>query len=529
MHFKLAHRFILCLSLLLPASSALADVRLPSIFSNGMVLQRDEPVPIWGWAEPGELISVGFTNQKLSATAGENGKWSVTLEPLATNSKGAQLTVTGKNTINITNILVGEVWICSGQSNMQWTVRQSMDPEKEIAAANYPLIRHFGIARATAATPQADCAGQWIATSPTTVANFTAVGYYFGRELFQKLDVPIGLINTSWGGTRSEAWTSNEALKATPAGAPILDTWDTAIKAYDSEAAKTAHAAQMEKWKTRAEKAKADGKKAPRAPRLAGDPNLSRHAPSRLYNAMVAPLTPYAIRGAIWYQGESNQGRAHQYREIFPAMISDWRKQFGQPDFPFYFVQLANFKAASTEPNIPDMWAELQEAQTLTLRKLKNTGMATINDIGEAKNIHPKNKQEVGRRLARWALAGPYKKKDVVRSGPIFRESKVEGDKIRIHFDHIGSGLKSRDGGELKRFEIAGEDKKFVWAKAVIDGDSVVVHSPEIKAPVAVRYAWAANPEGANLVNSEGLPASLFRTDDWPGATVNEKNPPIGF
>ena len=509
-------------------TSARADVRLPAIFSDNLVLQRDQKVTIWGWAAEGEEVTVKFADQEKRSAAGNGGKWSVQLDPMPADSTPSELSVAGKNTIVLKGVLVGEVWICSGQSNMAWPVSKSKNPEKEIAAADFPLIRQFAVARSTAAKPQEECTGKWSVTSPETAGAFTAVGYYFGRELYQKLKVPIGLINTSWGGTRSEAWTSREALVAEPAAEPILATWDRAIAAYDPAKAKAKHEVDLAKFNKWVAEAKAKGEKPPRGrPRLLPNPSLSRHAPSAIHNAMITPLVPYGIRGAIWYQGESNRQRAHQYRSIFPAMIRDWRKQFGQGDFPFYFVQLANFMAASTEPSTPDSWAELQEAQTLTLRKLENVGMAIANDIGNAKDIHPKNKQEVGRRLSLWALAGPYQQKQV-RSGPIYRQFKIEGDKVHVSFDHVGSGLKARDGGELKRFEIAGEDRKFVWATATIDGDSVVVHSPAVSKPVAVRYAWAANPAGANLVNSAGLPASLFRTDNWPGVTAEVVEPPIG-
>ncbi len=519
------------LLLALTPAFATPEVSLPALFSDHMVLQQGQKVPVWGWADAGENITVSFGNQKKTATAGAEKTWRIDLEPLKANATPTKLSIAGaSNTIDIEDVLVGEVWVCSGQSNMAWTVSRAKDPEGEKAAANLPQIRHFKVALKTAIEPATDCTGAWEVTSPDTVSNFTAVGYFFGRDLHQRLNVPVGLINTSWGGTRSEAWTSRSGLERIELAQPILATWQEAQKNWNREEAEKTYQERLAKWKERAEKLKAEGKgKRPgRRPQQPAEPRTSRHAPSTLFNAMISPLVPYAIKGAIWYQGESNSVRAHQYRKLFPGMIADWRAHWGQGDFPFYFVQLANFRAPSTEPGTPNDWAELQEAQLLTLKALPKTGMATINDIGDAKDIHPKNKQDVGRRLARWALANDYGKKGVIASGPLYKEMKIEDGKIRISFDYAGGGLKSRDGGPLKRFEIAGEDKVWHWADAKIDGTSVVVSSGAVTKPAAVRYAWASNPQGANLVNSDGLPASLFRTDDWPGVTVGKNAPRLG-
>jgi sialate O-acetylesterase len=429
-----------------------------------------------------------------------------------------EMTFSGKNKITIKNIMVGEVWVCSGQSNMQWSVKQSANPEQEIADANYPDIRLFTVARKVAEQPQPDCSGNWTLCSPETVPDFSAVGYFFGRELHKELNVPIGLIHTSWGGTPAEAWTRREALEKERDCAPILQRYDDAMANYPQ--AKKEYEQKLEEWKQVAEKAKAEGEKAPRRPRAPFKPGHP-HSPAGLYNAMIAPLIPFSIQGAIWYQGESNAGRAYQYRKLFPAMIRNWRKDWGQGNFSFLFVQLANFRDVKPEPAESD-WAELREAQLMTL-SLQNTGMAVIIDIGEAKDIHPKNKQDVGRRLALWALAKNHRK-DIVYSGPIYKSKsmKVEGNKIILHFDHVGGGLVADGGEPLKGFAVAGADRKFVWANATIDGDTVVVSSDEVSEPVAVRYAWADNPV-CNLYNKEGLPASGFRTDDWPGVTVDKK------
>jgi sialate O-acetylesterase len=385
---------------------------------------------------------------------------------------------------------------------MAMSVSSSANAEWKIAAANYPKIRLFTVERKVAEQPQSDCEGSWTLCSPETVPGFSAVAYYFGRELHKKLDVPVGLIHTSWEKDADFA--------------PILMRYADAVARYPQ--AKTEYEQKVAQWKEVVKKAKAEKKKPPRQPRAPRGPG-HHHSPAGLYNAMIAPLIPYGIQGAIWYQGESNAGRAYQYRKLFPAMIKNWRNDWGQGDFPFLFVQLANFKAVNPQPSESD-WAELREAQLMTLA-LADTGMAVIIDIGEADDIHPKNKQDVGKRLALWALAGSYRKK-LVYSGPIYKSMKVERDKIVLQFDHVGSGLVAGRGGALKGFAVAGADRKFVWADARMDSNGIVVSSDEVSEPAAVRYAWADNPV-CNLYNWEGLPASPFRTDDWPGITVDEK------
>jgi sialate O-acetylesterase len=425
------------------------------------------------------------------------------------------MTLTGKNSITIKNILVGEVWVGSGQSNMQMSVQSSNNAEQEIAEANYPKIRLFYVKREVADKPQSDCEGSWVECSPETVPGFSAVAYFFGRYLYKELDVPVGMIHTSWGGTPAEAWTRREVLEKMPVCAPILKRYADAVARYPQ--AMEEHKQKLAEWKEAAAKAKAEGKNPPRRPREPFGPG-NPYAPVGLYNAMIAPLIPYRIAGAIWYQGESNAGRAYQYRTLFPAMIKNWRDDWGLGEFPFLFVQLANFMKTKPEPG-DSAWAELREAQLMTL-SLPNTGMAVIIDIGEADNIHPKNKQDVGKRLALWALANTYGK-ELVYSGPIYKSMKVDGSSIVLSFDHVGGGLVAK-GEELKGFAIAGADKKFVWADAKIDGDTVVVSSDKVSEPAAVRYAWADNPV-CNLYNKAELPASPFRTDDWPGVTVDAR------
>ena len=462
------------------AIAARADVRLPAVIGDHMVLQQGMKIPIWGWAEPGEKVTVKVGGRSGGATAGNDGCWRVNLEPLKAGGP-LKMTVAGKNTLTIDDILVGEVWVASGQSNMEMNVGSSANAAQEIAAAEYPKIRLFTAAKVTAFTPQTDVKGAWSLCTPQKVGGFSAVAYLFGRDLLKNLDVPIGLIHTSWGGTVCEAWMSREAIEADPDFKPIADRI-----------------------------VKPDANPPPKP----GDPNV----PTVLYNAMIRPLIPFAMRGAIWYQGESNAGRSYQYRKLFPALISDWRKNWGEGDFPFLFVQLANFMARKPDPS-ESGWAELREAQSMTLGVPK-TGQAVIIDIGEERDIHPKNKQDVGRRLALAAGAVAYGKK-IEYSGPVYESKTVEGGKVRLKFTHVGKGLGAK-GDKLTGFAVAGEDKKFAWADAKIDGNAVVVWSDKVPAPAALRYAWADNPE-CNLYNKEGIPASPFRTDDWPGVTINNK------
>ncbi len=503
--------------LLAVAGVVCADVKLPAVIGDNMVLQQGRKLSIWGWAEPGEEVTAGVSWHSMSwaVTADANGKWVFKMNPPKAGGP-YEMTISGKNVIRIKNIMVGEVWVCSGQSNMQWAVSQSANAEQEIAEANYPKLRLFTVERKVADQPQPDCSGSWTSCSPQTVPGFSAVAYFFGRELHKTLGVPVGLIHTSWGGTPAEAWTKRGVLKADADFKPILARYDEAVAKYPQ--AKQEYEQKLEEWKQAVEKAKAEGSQVPRRPgELFGPGNPN--SPSGLYNAMIAPLIPYSIEGAIWYQGESNAGRAYQYRKLFAAMIKNWRDDWGQGDFPFLFVQLANFKAVNPEPAESD-WAELREAQLMTLT-LPNTGMAVIIDIGDANDIHPKNKQDVGRRLALWALGTTYGQK-MDYCGPIYKSMKVEGDRIILNFDHVGGGLAAAADEPLRGFAVAGADRKFVWADAKIAGDTVVVSSDKVSEPVAVRYAWADNPV-CNLCNKEGLPASAFRTDDWPGITVDKK------
>jgi sialate O-acetylesterase len=403
-------------------------------------------------------------------------------------------------------VLVGEVWICSGQSNMEWPVGASNDADLEIATAKYPLIRLITVPILGTQEPQKDFHGQWQTCRPDTVRGFTAVGYFFGRTLNQMLEVPIGLIDDAWGGSACEAWIRRDILAADEKYAPMLKRWDKLEKDFAE-------------WKTAADKAKAEGKKPPTpSPRNLADLMGGNSRPANIYNGVLKPTIGYGIRGAIWYQGESNAGRAYQYRDLFPLMIKSWRDEWGQGDFSFYWVQLADFMAETPEPK-GSTWAELREAQTMT-KKLPKTGEAVIIDLGEGKDIHPKNKQDVANRLVRWALARDYGIKIACES-PIYKAMEKNGNKIVLRFDHAGQGLKTFDVTEPRGFAIAGSDQKFVNAKAkIVAPGTVEVWSDAISEPAAVRYAWADNPV-CNVYSAAGLPLTPFRTDDWPGVTVH--------
>lgn len=493
-----------------------ADVRLPAIISDNMVLQQKTEVPIWGWADAGEKVKVKGSWQWVgkSTVANEQGKWQVKIKtPKA--SGPLELTIKGENTIVLKNVLAGEVWVCSGQSNMAFSVRRANNGEAAVASANLENIRLFVVKREKSQTPLSDCKGNWKVCSPETVAGFSAVGYFFGRELHDELKVPVGLIGTYWGGTVVEAWTKQEALKTDPDCQAVLESYAESKKAQNN------YELAMKKWEQASEMAKDANKSTPKKPRKPASVR-PQNAPSALYNAMISPLIPYRIKGAIWYQGEANVNRAYQYRKLFPAMIQNWRTDWQQGDFPFYYVQIAPFKYENDKSkNKPQgSAAELREAQLMTL-SLANTGMAVTMDIGNKTNIHPKNKLDVGKRLSLWALAKDYGRKDLVYSGPVYKSMQIDGNKIRLSFDHIGSGLMAKDG-PLSEFTIAGTDKIFVPAQATIDGDTILVKSDLVKKPVEVRFAWE-NASVPNLFNKEGLPASSFRTDDWPCVTKNRK------
>ena len=496
--------FALALGLVHTAGAA---VRLPSVFSDHAVLQQGVPVPVWGWAAPGEEVTVTFAGQTRTAKAGADGAWRVTLDALKPGP-ALTLTVKGQNTLAVQDVLVGEVWLGSGQSNMAMTVNRCNDFEKEQAAANLPDIRMFTVERAVGTEPKAECKGQWVVCASNTVGFFSATAYFMGRELRQKLGVPVGLINTSWGGTPVEAWTSAEALAAVPAFKAVTEPWVArAARPYDEAKVMAGYERQVAAWKEKAKAAKAAGQKVPNAPVRPVAPRLNSHYPSNLYNAMIAPLIPYAIKGAVWYQGESNANdlTAALYGLQLAAKIQDWRRRWGY-EFPYAWVQLPNYRASDRN------WPLVREGMLHAL-KVPKTGMAITMDIGDPDDIHPKNKQDVGRRLALWALGAVYGQKVASVSGPLPAGHAVKGGEVVCSFTHADGGLIAKGGG-LKGFVIAGADQKWLPANAKIAGDTVAVSHPDVKEPVAVRYAWAANPE-CNLFNGAGLPASPFRTDTF--------------
>ncbi|MCE1198347.1 MAG: beta galactosidase jelly roll domain-containing protein [Marinilabiliales bacterium] len=641
---------MLVILILLSAFWTKADVTLPPFFNCNMVLQQGIPIPVWGWASPGEKVSVTFNNKTVTTRTGKDGKWNVTLAPM--NYGGPyKMLIKGNNQRTIENILIGEVWVCSGQSNMEFGLASALQAEAEIAASNYPEIRLFTVKKRIAKTPQENLEeGEWWECSPISSPRFSAVAYFFGRALYQKLKVPIGLIHTSWGGTVAETWTSPETIEKNPDFAKMLEAlrkvdlneyaksvekeirdrlqeYATTDQGMNGEKAIWAEAEFNDQtWKTMPVPAyieknglqgadgffwfrkdfvaddlmagklatvelskindsditwingvrvgstelKAEAKRVYTIPEgvlkagknnitvrvedvggnggMYGDPQEMKITcgyksiplagdwkykigllkvntslgpnsyPTLLYNGMINPLIPYGIKGVIWYQGEGNAGRAYQYRKVFSDMILDWRKQWNQGDFPFLFVQLANFMKPDSVPS-ESSWAELREAQTMAL-ELPKTGMASAIDVGDALDIHPKDKQTVGKRLALSALNVAYRQ-NIEYMGPVFKEMKITGNKAVLTFSHVANGLTIKDKyGYVKGFAIAGADHKFFWAKAKVTApDTVEVSAMEVNQPVAVRYGWANNPDDVNLYNSVGLPADPFRTDKWKGVT----------
>lgn len=493
---------------------ARADVKLPALFTDHMVLQQGMSVPVWGWADEGEQVTVTFTGQK-HTTRAVGGKWRINLTPLKASVAPELLVVQGKNRIELKNVVVGEVWIASGQSNMQWGLNQSHEPQKDITNAANRNLRLFYVPRVKADAPTADLGGLhhgakpvWMVAASNSVVDFSAVAYYFGRDLQKARQVPVGIIHTSWGGSPAEVWMSHAVLSANPDyKRDILDAYPKALDSF-----KSAKAAFDDK----AAAAKKDGaQEAPKAPKSAQPPRAP-WKPGELYNSMIAPLIPFAIKGGIWYQGESNAGRAWQYRTLFADMIRNWRKDWGQGDFTFLTVELAPFTKILTEP-AESNWAELREAQIVASRAVGNAGTVTITDVGEENDIHPKKKEPVGARLALLAQKLAYGEK-ITAAGPTFKSAKFEGNKATITLDNVGSGLLVKGGEEAKGFAICGEDRKFVWAKAEIKGDTVVLTSDKVAKPVAARFGWASYPV-VNLWNKDGLPAHPFRTDSFPVTT----------
>jgi sialate O-acetylesterase len=497
---------------------AWAQVKPAHVFGNHMVLQRGIPVPVWGTAKAGEKITLELNGQTLKTKADVAGRWSVVFGPMIAGGPHT-LKVSGKNTITFTDIYIGEVWLCSGQSNMDMTVAREdrywcgvYNEQEEVASANYPLIRVFDVDFSPKDEPQTEVNGKWEVVSPQTIGHLSATAYFFARDIFNRYNVPIGLITTAYGASTAEAWISRPALQSHPQLSFLLEEYAKKCEAYDtSYTAKKKYTEAYAAWKAAADKAVAEKKDKPREPKNP-DPHRDQHNPAVLYNGMIAPLVPYAIRGAIWYQGESNGPTARLYDILMETLITTWRKDWKQGDFPFLYVQIANHQAVVNEPVKDDPMVWIRDAQLRNL-SIPNTGMAVAIDNAnpdDPNDIHPKNKQAIGKRLALIAQAKVYGDKEVEYSGPLYSKMRVEGNAIRIYFDH-GEKMKI-NGDTLHGFAIAGNDKRFVRATARVDGDAVIVYSPEVKEPVSVRYNWSKNPPG-NLYNEAGLPASPFRTD----------------
>jgi sialate O-acetylesterase len=515
---KITFYVTICI-LILSLKSVNANVSLPALFADNMVLQQNTKVNIWGWADKGEKISItgSWNNKKVTVKADKNGKWKI---QIITSVAGGPytLTIKGLNTVEIKNVMLGEVWVCSGQSNMHFPLGKFGDKkdwrtgiynyQQEISEANYPNIRLFTVERKTSDTLQEKTTGSWDECSPATIVDFSAVAYFYGRELYKNLNVPIGLISDNYGGTPAEAWMKKEVLEKDSSFHPILERFKYTIDNFPR--LNEEYKDTIKKW----QKALKDSllsprqeKNPPRAPVGFG----SNKTPCGLYNAMIAPIIPFSIKGVIWYQGENNADRAYQYRKLFPALISNWRNDWGEGNFPFYFVQIAPHRS-----QIP----EIREAQLLTYQSVPNTGMAVTTDVGDSANIHPIKKQVVGYRLSLWALAKTYGKEGLVYSGPIYKAYFINGNKITLTFNSVGSGLEC-NGDSLTEFTICDKSKKFVPAHAIIEGNTVVVWADNITEPVAVRFAWQNIPN-PNFYNKEGLPASPFRTDDWPETTFGK-------
>lgn len=521
----------LILAVLVPAfGQDPPTTRLPSIFGDHMVFQREMEVPVWGWDRANQSIELNLapeapSDQKpitVNTTADASGYWRVKL-PARKAGGPFKLTIKGSRTVTLTDILFGEVWICSGQSNMAWPVNAANDADLEKASAKFPNIRLISVPQVGTQKPRTDFKGAWARCSPETVGTFSAVGYLFGRQLHQTLDVPIGLIDNAWGGSACEAWIRRDLLEKDDRFEPLMDRWEETEANYEKDMA--AWNEKEAQFRQKVKAARSAGKPVPR--RRGRSPMATmtgNHRPANIYNGVLKPTIGYGIRGAIWYQGESNAGRAYQYRDLFPLMIQSWREEWGQGDFPFYWVQLADFRNETTEPGHSE-WAELREAQTMTMSKLPKTGQAVIIDIGEGRDIHPRNKQMVARRLARWALAKDYGM-DIVCQSPTYKSMEKDGNKVTLTFDNVGKGLYAFDVAQPVGFTVAGEDEKFYPAMAQLKDktrNQIIVWSDQVSDPVAVRYAWADNPV-ANVYSRDGLPATPFRTDNWEKGTTANKH-----
>jgi len=500
-----------------------AKISTPAIFGSNMVLQRGHACPVWGWADPNASVTLSFAGKDYNAKADESGNWRITLLPMKASSEPRDMVIaeTKKLTKSLLfkNVLVGEVWLCSGQSNMKWSIDRSDDADLETLSGNYPNLRLITVPNIGSQEPQKNFDGSWQEASPSTVSSFSAVGYLFGKRLHNILGVPVGLINNAWGGSACEAWIPREKLRANPLSQSYLKMWEDKEKTYSYEALYNSYEEKLAQWKSN----QASGTARGRPPKKPRNDMTGQHRPANLYNGVLYPIMGYGIRGAIWYQGESNAGRGYAYRETFPLMIQSWRQAWGQGDFPFYWVQLADFRNEVTEPGHSE-WAELRESQTLSLDKLKNVGEAVIIDAGEGRDIHPRNKQIVANRLLRHALARDYGH-PIPHQSPRYQSMEIKGDKILLSFKSVDGSLYSFDTRSPTGFSICGSDQKFIWAEAKIVGkDKVEVWANSVPSPIAVRYAWSDNPI-CNLYDKIGavtLPVTPFRTDDFALTTLGK-------
>ncbi len=516
---------ILILGVLFFANPVSSAVTLPKVFGDHMVLQRERAVPVWGWASLGENVVVEFSGQRKETTAGPDGRWEIRLEPMPARNEGIVFRVSGSNTniIEFSDVVVGEVWVCSGQSNMQMGLGACNVPE-DIANADFPGLRYLNIRSGIASSPKQEVnilTKPWTKCSTNTAGSCSAAAFYFGRRLHSELKIPIGLINATQGGSGIEPWTPLEAFDTIPELADYIAAFRNEVQAYRQALPDTLKI--LEQWTRDARQSIANHKDLPVEPVWPSHPSMNVIKPAGLYNAMLYPVIPFAIRGVIWYQGEHGYAEDPPYYHMMHALIGGWRTAWSQGDFPFYYVQLPNLRVAAKNPPGDGGWAKRRQEQFEAL-VITNTGMIVTIDIGDAQDLHPKNKFDVGERLARWALARDYGQTNLVMSGPLYRNLKIEDSRIRIAFDHVGGGLMVGEktglepvreilNDKLQHFAIAGDDQKWAWAEAVIDGDTVVVSSPDVPKPVAVRYGWSWNPSGRNLYNRAGLPASPFRTD----------------
>ena len=498
------------LTCLLPSVSLHAELKIPAIIGNHMVLQQKQADPIWGWDTPGAKITVTFVGQIKSAETGADGKWMLKLDPIPANDKPQSIKISdGIQNIEIEDVLVGEVWMCSGQSNMEFLLRNDWNGDLEVAAGNYPKLRLLKVPNVGSQQLQTDFKSVWQASTPQSASGFSAVGFFFGRYLHQILGVPVGLIDNSWGGSAAEAWVRRESLEKDPRFAALMERTVTNEVYKQTEQANVDYAAAMDKYKADEAKAKAAGLPDVRKPVSPAEWLAGNQRPGNIFNGVVNPTRGYGIKGVIWYQGESNVGRAKEYAQLFPFLIEQWRNEWGQGNFPFYWVQLPNYHNKESNPG-ESPWAELRESQTQTM-SLTNTGQAVIIDLGESKNIHPKNKHDVAARLVRWALVKDYGFRFPCHS-PEFQNMEIHDGKVMVKFDCFGSKLRTFDVDEAMGFAVCGSDHIWHWADGKLIGDDQVeLTCSEVMNPVAVRYAWANNPV-CNVTSWEGLPVTPFRT-----------------